>query len=319
MAVYFFYGEEEFSMGKEVEKFKKKLDQNFLDMSYKKYDNPKFADFIALLRTQPMMFGSMLTVIDVFGFLSATLEDKQIQEISDALDSCHENSDIILTAVLPRGEGKKLDSRKKLFKLFSKFNPQEFASLPTYKIAELTAELNKLARGKSVKLSGEAATALITQVGNNLRQLDSELDKLKLFAAPSDLITEQMVHEICVSNEDVFALSDYIMQNQKDSALLEYRRLLDNKHPLEIISLLQTMLRQWIAIKANSGKLSGFDLSKKLGMHEFRIKLAAQKLKDTNLKQLITMKKNLTDTEYRIKAGLTFDVEKEVENAIIFR
>ena len=52
------------------------------------------------------------------------------------------------------------------------------------------------------------------------------------------------------------------------------------------------------------------------GMHEYVVKLTLQKLKKNNLKDLVKLKENLTEAEYRIKAGLAPDVEKEVENAL---
>ena len=159
-------------------------------------------------------------------------------------------------------------------------------------------------------------TALISQIGNNLRQIDKELDKLKLFAYPKDVVTAQMVREICISNEDLFAFSDFLMENRKDKALLEYRKLLDTRYPLEILSTLQTMLRRWIILKAKGKTASSMELSRMTGMHEYVVKLNLQKLKNTNLKDLVRLKQSLTDAEYRIKAGLAFDVEKEVENAL---
>ena len=41
-----------------------------------------------------------------------------------------------------------------------------------------------------------------------------------------------------------------------------------------------------------------------------------QKLKKNNLRNLVKLEENLTAAEYRIKSGLAFDVEKEVENAL---
>ncbi|MDR1169100.1 MAG: DNA polymerase III subunit delta [Heliobacteriaceae bacterium] len=317
MAVYFFYGEEEFNIEKEIGKFKKKLDPNFLEMSYQKYNNPRFADFIAALRSRPMMFGAMLLVIDILGYFSAALEDNQIKEISCALEDNSEDTDIILTAILPRGEGKKLDSRKKLFKLLSKYNAREFAPIPSYKTAELGNWINK--QGKGIKLTPEAVNALISQAGNNLRQIDAELDKLQLYAYPKNTVTPDMVREICISEEDLFAFSDFLMQNEKDKALLEYRKLLDKKYPLEIVSTLQNMLRKWILLKSNKGRLSAFELSKQAGMHEYAVKLTMQKLGKITLKELVKLKQNITDAEYRIKSGLVADVENEIENAVIFR
>lgn len=316
MAVYFFYGEEDFNLEKEIEKLKKGLDKNFLEMSFKTYNNPKFADLIAILRSQPMMFGKMLIIINCLDYFSKTFEDKEIKQISEALEDNNENLDIVFAAQLPRGEGKKLDSRKKFFKTLAKHNPKEFQTIPTYKVAELEDWIKKQGKSKGLKFEPDALTAIISQIGNNLRQIDAELDKLKLFAYPKDTVTAAMVREICISNEDLFAFSDFLMENQKDKALLEYRKLLEKRYPLEILSTLQTMIRRWIVLKARSQECSPFELAKLTGMHEYVVKLNLQKLKKTNLKDLVKLKQNLTEAEFRIKSGLSLDVENEVENAL---
>lgn len=316
MAVYFFYGEEDFDIEIEVNKLKKGLDKNFLEMSLKTYDNPKFADLISILRTQPMMFGKMLIIINCLDYFSKTFDDKEMKEIEKAIEGNTENLDIVFVAQLPRGEGKKLDSRKKFFKLLAKQNAKECAVIPSYKTAELEGRILKIAKEKGIKPDKNALTALISQIGNNLRQIDRELDKLKLFAYPKDIVTADMVKEICISNEDLFAFSDFLMENKLDRALLEYRRLLDTRYPLEILSTLQTMLRRWIILKARSQQASSLELAKMTGMHEYVVKLNLQKLKKTNLKDLVRLKKNLTEAEYRIKSGSALDIEKEVENAL---
>ncbi len=316
MTVYFFYGEEDYNIEQEINKLKSSLDKNFLEMSFKTYDNPKFPDLISILRLQPMMFGKMLVVINCLNYFSASFEDKEIKEIESALESNSENLDIVFAAQLPRNEGKKLDSRKKFFKLLKKFNPVEFDLIPTYKTAELENWIIKQGKLKGIKLDKNALTAIISQIGNNLRQIDKELDKLKLFAYPIDIVTAAMVREICISNEDLFAFSDFLMENEKDRALLEYRKLLDTRYPLEILSTLQTMLRRWIILKARARNSTPIDLSRMTGMHEYVVKLSLQKLKKTNLKDLVRLKENLTEAEYKIKTGLALDVEKEVENAL---
>jgi len=316
MAVYFFYGEEDFDIENEVEKLKKGLDKNFLEMSFKTYDNPKFPDLISILRSQPMMFGKMLIVINCLDYFSKTFEDKEMKEIESAITNNNDNLDIVFVAQLPRNEGKKLDSRKKFFKLLSKQNSKECAVIPTYKTAELEARITKLGKDKGIKFDKNALTAIISQIGNNLRQIDKELDKAKLFAYPKDVVTADIIKEICVSNEDLFAFSDFLMENEVDRALLEYRKLLDTRYPLEILSTLQTMLRRWIILKAKGQSASSFELAKMTGMHEYVVKLTLQKLKKNNLKNLVRLKQNLTEAEYNIKAGLALDVAKEVENAL---
>ena len=66
--IYFFYGDEEFNISNEIKKFKSKLDKNFLEMSYKYFNNPKFPDLVAALKTQPMMFGKMLIEINCLSY-----------------------------------------------------------------------------------------------------------------------------------------------------------------------------------------------------------------------------------------------------------
>ena len=93
MAVYFFYGDEEFNIEQEINKLKKGLDKNFLEMSLKIYDNPKFADLISILRTQPMMFGKMLIIIKSDEYFSKAFDDKELKQIEEALENNNENLD----------------------------------------------------------------------------------------------------------------------------------------------------------------------------------------------------------------------------------
>lgn len=315
MAVYFFYGEEDFNIEQEIEKLKKDLDKNFLEMSFKTYDNPKFPDLISILRTQPMMFGKMLVVINCLDYFSKTFDDKEIKQIAEVLEENNDNLDIVFVAQLKRDEGKKLDSRKKFFKTLSKYNAQEFAVIPTYKTAELEGWIIKQAKAKKLKMDTGAATAMISQIGNNLRQLDTELDKLQLMAYPQNVVTPDMVKEICISNEDLFAFSDYLLEGKKDLALREYRKLLEKKYCMEIVSTLQTMLRRWIILKAKSSECTPMELSRLTGQHEYVVKLTLQKLKKTNLKDLVKLKQNITEAEFKIKSGQAQNAEAEVENA----
>lgn len=315
MAVYFFYGEEDFNIEQEIEKLKKGLDKNFLEMSFKTYDNPKFPDLISILRTQPMMFGKMLVVINCLDYFSKTFDDKEIKQIAEVLEENNDNLDIVFVAQLKRDEGKKLDSRKKFFKTLSKYNAQEFAVIPTYKTAELEGWIIKQAKAKKLKMDTNTATAMISQIGNNLRQLDTELDKLQLMAYPQNVVTPDMVKEICISNEDLFAFSDYLLEGKKDLALREYRKLLEKKYCMEIVSTLQTMLRRWIILKAKSSECTAMELSRLTGQHEYVVKLTLQKLKKTNLKDLVKLKQNITEAEFKIKSGQAPNAEAEVENA----
>lgn len=317
--IYFFYGDEDYNIDLEIKKLKKKLlDKNFASMNFKTVTNPSFPDLISLLRTQPMMFGNLMIVIDCAEYFSKTFEDNQLDELSNALEDNIESLCIVFRAVLPRNEGKKVDSRKKIYKIITKYaQSQEFPTFKTYKIEDISNWINKEAKKHEITLEKDAILALIEQIGNNLRELTKELEKLKLLAYPDTKITKKMVKEICISNEDLFSFADYLLRGNRGKALLEFQKLLDKKHPLEILSALQTMLRKWILIKAKSREISLFEISKLVGQHEFVVKTSLEKMKNTTLKELVSLKQNLTEAEYKIKSGQSINAVDEVECAIL--
>ena len=90
---------------------------------------------------------------------------------------------------------------------------------------------------------------------------------------------------------------------------------MDKKHPLEILSALQTMTRQYIIVKSKS---SVQDVMKITGIRsDYRVQKLKEDLRNIPLKDLVRLKENLFDVEYRIKSGLILDMESEVELALI--
>ena len=77
-------------------------------------------------------------------------------------------------------------------------------------------------------------------------------------------------------------------------------------------------MRRVLSLKANSSKCSAFELSKLTGQHEYVVKLNLQKLKNTSLKDLVKLKQNLTEAEFKIKSGQSLSPETEVED-VLFR
>ena len=102
MAVYFFYGEEDFNIDLELEAMRSKLNPDFLSMSYQVFDSPDFQTFINAVRTTPMMFGNMLIIIDSTNYFfdkkkKSWLEDKELSELEEALDGVSDCLDIVFT------------------------------------------------------------------------------------------------------------------------------------------------------------------------------------------------------------------------------
>lgn len=317
MSIYFYYGDEDYNIEQAINEKKNLLDKSFSAMNFKSYDNPSFADLISILRTTPMMFGKMLIVVNCLDYFSKSFEDSQNKQIEEALSIVSEDVDIIFTAILPRNENKKLDTRRKIYKILSKYNSQEFPTIKSYKTDEIVNWINKYSKKLGIKVENDAAFSLTEQIGNNLRELANELEKLKLAVYPAKTVTKDVVKDVCITNEDLFVFTDFIMAGKFDSAVLEYRKLLSKKHEMELLSALQTMLRRWILIKLNEKKMSTFEISKLTGMHEFVVKENIKKMKNHSLRDMIKLKQNLIDIEYKIKSGQVLDTKGAIEYAII--
>lgn len=318
MAVYFFYGEEDYNIDLELESMRSKLNLDFLSMSYQVLDSPDYQALIGAIRTMPMMFGNMLTIINAYNYFfdkkKTWFEDTELTDIEDALNNVCENLDIIFIVKLPRGENKKIDTRRKLFKILSKHNTREFKPFSTFYPDNIVNWIKNRAKSKKISIKDDAAMLMVEQIGNDLRILDKELEKLTLLVYPSKTIEKEIVEKNCISSQDVFNITKSIMTNDKGKALIEYKKLLDVKHPLEILSVIQTMLRQWIIVKTVS---SNQDIARMAGIAENRIGYLKKDLKNISAKDLVQLKKNLFEAEYRIKSGNSVNPEAEVEYALI--
>ena len=181
---------------------------------------------------------------------------------------------------------------------------------------DLANWIKKAAKSKNINIGQDVTDILIEQIGNNLREIDMELEKLKLIAYPQKIITAEMVNEICISNEDLFNFTELIMSQNYDKAIIEYQKLLDKNNVLKISSALQTILRKRILLKLNSHKPIN-EIMKITGMSDKQVNAILKIANKQSLKKLVNLKKNLTEAEYKIKSGISINPENEVQNALI--
>lgn len=320
MSIFFFYGDEDYNIELEINKLKSKnLDKNFSSMNFKSANNPPFADLISHLRTQPMMFGNQMILINCSDYFSRSWEDSQIKEIESTLKNIPESLFIIFVNVLPRDENKKIDTRRKFYKVLTKYaQTQEFPAYKNYNVKEISAWIKKNSKKFGITFSDDACSALIENIGSNLRELSKEMEKLQLSAYPKTEITRELVKEVCISNEDLFACTNNLLKSDKTKAIAEFRKLTDKKHPLEIITAMNTIIKNWLNVKLYNAKgKSNFEIAKLVNMHEYRVKLTLEQLKNTPLKSLVKLKQNLTQAEFNMKSGNGLSGNDEIEIAFL--
>ena len=321
MAVFLFYGQEEYLMEKEIKKLKNELlDASFMSMSYKIFDNPDFNTLMDCVQSAPLMFGNTLTIINIEKYLignKMSLDDKQIDSVNYALSNLSDNVNIIFVCKIARDENKKPDSRKKLYKTLSKYSQvREFAQYRSYD-KQLQSEILKMAKEKDLTISSDNVSFLIEQLGVNLTLIDSELEKLKIAIHPNKAINQDAIKKYCTSSEDVFILADLIIQGNKNEILKQYDLLTEKRHPLEIFSVLQSNFQRFVFVKNYEKKMSTKDIASKLKLHEFVVMKMQEKLRKISLDKLLKIRENLINAEYKLKTGQSASSEILLELTLL--
>ncbi len=321
MTVYLLWGQEEYNIKKEIEKLKcELLDSSFKSMNYKILNNPDFLEIIETAETTPLMFGNMIFVINIEKYLvgnKGSIDDKQLLTFEEALKNIQPSVNIVFLAKISRDENKKVDTRKKLYKIISKYAKViEFPQFKSYQ-KELPQEIQKIAKEFELSIDTNTINYLIEQLGVNLMLIASELEKLKIAIYPKKQVKIEDIKENCVSSDDVFALADLIVQGNKSEALKQFHQLTERRHYLEVLAVLQTNFQKFIFIKNYEKKASEAQIAQELKIHEFIVKKTKEKLTNISLEKLISVRNNLLEAEYKIKSGKITMPEAAIELAMI--
>lgn len=324
MPIHFLYGDEDYLIERQINKFKKEiLGTDVNPLNFKSVDNPNFSLFCELLRTNAMMFGDILIIIKCPKYFlemksKEKLDDKQTAQLISSLNTIPDKVHIVLLVPTPRGEGKKPDSRKKLYKEILKLTkPLEFQSFRNYEENKIIPYINKMASELELKIGVSEAKALIQTTGSSLRDLSTQLEKLKLYAHPNSIVTLDMIKQVATNQADIFQLVDLILAKNFSSALSLISDILQKDHYLPTLAFLQTTISNMLKIKLWAGKMSNRDIAFKLNQNEYRVQLTIQKLSQVKFEDLVDLKINLENAEFNLKSGTIKDPLTAYEMAFL--
>lgn len=310
MPLHFIWGDEDYLIEKEIKRLKKEvLGDNYDALNFRSLDNPDFATFDEALRTSPMFFGDVLYLIKCDKYFLETkskikLEDDQISALCDSFKSVSDRIHVILLCPIAKGETKKPDSRKKIYKELAKVAQiKHFPSFKAYEDYKIAPVLIELAKEKKLTLKTDTACLLVQICGPSIRVLDSQLEKIKLSIYPQENVTPQNIRDICLAGEDIFTLPDLILRKDYTQALEQISKIIQKSHYLEVLSFLQTSFSNLLKIKVFSNSLSPYEISQKVGQHEFVVKKNLEKLAKVPFEDVLNFKLNLLEAEFLLKTS----------------
>jgi DNA polymerase-3 subunit delta len=172
---------------------------------------------------------------------------------------------------------------------------------------ELAGWIMKRVESKGATIERPAADALAMSVGDDLRLLDSEIEKLATYVGNAHPITtaelELLVPYAGVAN--VFTMVDAIGRRDGRTALRLLHKLLDeNAAPLYLLSMIVRQFRILIQVKELSAQgLATSTIARQAGLHPFVAEKAQRQAMNFSMGQLEVIYARLLETDLAIKTG----------------
>jgi DNA polymerase-3 subunit delta len=259
MAVYFYWGEDMFARDRAVQMLQSKtLDESWASFNLDRI-GPDYANGVVHALNQAMTppFG----MGGRFILLSNTTIGQRCSE--DLLAELDRTLAVIPdTATLVFTSDSKPDGRIKSTKLLQKHAKiQEFSPIPPWKGDQLAQQVRDVAGMIGVKLDRGAVDYMVEAVGNNTRQLHSELEKIRLYAASlgtdSALSAITIAPLVTATSQNTLKLFAAIRQGKTAEALDMLADLVRQNEPTPVIArTLVGQFRQylWVKLMIESGE-----------------------------------------------------------------
>lgn len=294
--IYLVYSEDKEVIEKYVEKLikKEKIEEN----SIIKYslDNDNILDILEECNTTGLFSLKKLILLESTNTFSS--KGKDIIELNEYLDNYNKDIVMIFTCI-----SDKLDTRKKLYKKINSIGKIESLNKDNNYIVNLIKE--KL---EDYKISNYDIDYLIKKIGNNINNIENELEKLINYKYKEKEITKEDIDALCETNieEEIFALTDAIVKNDNNKAITLYNLfLIKNYDVTQMIGLISSQFRFLLQVKIlyNKNK-SNDEIAKVLEVHPYRVKLAISNCYYYSKEMLENYLLKLFELDKKIKLGL---------------
>ena len=190
-----------------------------------------------------------------------------------------------------------------LVKIAEKHGKVLQSTLP--KGAALEKWINNRAKRVEVKITPAAVTLLANFIGNNLRLLTNELDKLATYVGKGGTIREEDVHLLSAQVQEarIFDLTDALAQRRSKQALnLLHDLLADGEPPIKLISTIISHVRSLLLVKELAQKgARAAQVASTLGMAPFIAEKYLRQVGNFSTSQLEGTYRQLLATDAALK------------------
>lgn len=216
---------------------------------------------------------SPVKVIIVNNFSNDNISDNELEYLERFISS--KNKDVYLILV-----GSKIDGRKKNYKVFKdNFNVIDVDKIDLDNIYEYVD--NKI-KDNGYKIDNYNIDYLLSKIGNDINNINSELDKLFIYKENDKKILKEDIDLLILDNIDnvIYEFTNAILDEDIDKVKIMYDRfMIDNIGFDYLISTVAGSFRTNLIIKILYNKnMSNFDIGKVIGKKEYFVKKSLDRL-----------------------------------------
>ncbi len=294
-SVYLLCGEEAYLKKQYKDKLKRAMADPDDSMNFSAYEgkgiNPK--EVIDLAETLPFFADRRVILIENSGFFKNSCE-----ELAEYIPQVPETTHFIFVE-------DEIDKRSKLYKAVKNAG----------KIVEFTSQTEELLtrwvltriKKEGKNITGSVMQLFLNKVGNDMGNIDRELEKLLCYCMEKEVIEAADVEAVTTeqTTNKVFDMVNAIAEHNQRKALDLYYDLLTLKEPpMRIMYLISRQFQILLNIKDMSGK--GFDnaaMAKNAGIPPFAVRRNLSQAKGFTMQQLKQAIRDGVDYEEAVKTG----------------
>ncbi|MCI5863282.1 MAG: DNA polymerase III subunit delta [Lachnospiraceae bacterium] len=182
---------------------------------------------------------------------------------NDEINELMDNIPSYLTVVIVEDN---VDKRKTLYKIINKKG--YICEISRLSDGDLTKWAVKKLSDTGFKIRGSTVSHLLSRTGNDMNNIDNELEKIISYCEGREEITTDDIDDIVIfqPQERVFEMIEAICAGRKEKALkLYYDSIALKEAPLKILTLLERNYIGILQTKSGNGKLPDSELAKLIG------------------------------------------------------
>lgn len=298
--IYLLYGEEAYLKKQYRDRFVKAMVSEGDAMNYAYYEgkntNPR--EVIDLAETMPFFAERRLIVMENTGFFKSS-----VPELAEYLKEIPQTSFLIFVE-------EEIDKRSKLYKAVK--DRGRIVELKRQDEKTLVRWILGMVKKENQNMTESAARYFLDKVGNDMENIQKELEKLFCYCLNHTEITVADIDAICTTQitNHIFDMVDAVANKEQKKALDYYYDLLTLKEPpMRILYLLTRQFRILMEIKEmeNQGVPSK-EMASKAGIMPFLVgkyRAQAQAFSAKELRQIVEAG---VQTEENVKTGRMGDV-----------